>query len=111
MTEVNDQMLGEMARIIAQEADADRVVLFGSRARGDAQPHSDVDLMVIEKMPFGPGRSRRREMIRLRDALSGFRLSIDVLTFSREEVEFWRDSMNHVIARAFREGRTLYARS
>ena len=43
--------------------------------------------------------------------LGGFGVSKDILVFSREEVEYWRDSLNHVLARALREGRVFYERS
>ena len=37
-------------------------------------------------------------------------VSKDILVYSRAEVEYWRDSLNHVVARALREGRVLYER-
>ena len=50
------------------------------------------------------------ELARLGRALDGFRVAADVLVYSRDEVEYWRDSLNHVLARALREGRVLYER-
>lgn len=60
-------------------------------------------------------------MIRVTDAIIGQmvraivdevdRAAVDVLVYSREDVEYWRDSLNYVLARALREGRVLYARS
>ena len=71
---------------------------------------SDVDLIVIESEPFGPGRRRLDEMQRLYRALSGFLVPIDLLVYSKADVEYWRDSLNYVLARALREGRVLYER-
>ena len=99
-----------MVDIIVDEVDPEQVILFGSRARGDAHQGSDVDLIVLESEPFGNGRSRHEEEVRLHRALSSFRVSKDVLVFSRIEAEYWRDSLNHVLARALREGRVLYER-
>ena len=62
-----------MTAAIVAAADPEQVILFGSRARGDAEPDSDVDLIVIEAEPFGPDRDRRAEAVRLWRALSGFR--------------------------------------
>ena len=99
-----------MVGAIVAEVDPEQVILFGSRARGDAREDSDVDLIVVEAEPFGPERSRHTEMVRLYHALAGFRVGIDVLVYSQDDVEYWRDSLNHVLARALREGRTLYRR-
>ncbi len=110
MRTITDDLLARMVRIIVDEANPEQVILFGSRARGDHRDNSDVDLVVIEAEPFGPGRSRRREMARLYGALSSFRVSADLLVYSREDVDYWRDSLNHVLARALREGKLLYER-
>ena len=107
---IDDTVLQRMADAIVDAADPEQVILFGSRARGDAGPESDVDLVVIETEPFGPGRDRRREATRLWRILAGFRFPKDILVYSREEAEYWRDSRNNVLARALREGRVLYER-
>ncbi|MBM4039526.1 MAG: nucleotidyltransferase domain-containing protein [Planctomycetes bacterium] len=95
---------------IVREVEPEEIILFGSLARGDDTAASDVDLMVVEREAFGQGRSRRRESSRIREALWEFRVPLDVLVFSRDEVERWRNSLNHVIGRALREGKVLYAR-
>ncbi len=110
MAEVTDDLLDSMVRVIVDAVDPEQVILFGSHARGDARRDSDVDLIVIEAEPFEAGRNRHDEMVRLGRALTGFRVPKDVLVFSRDEVEYWRDSINHVLARALREGRLLYER-
>ncbi len=110
MTPVDDALLERMVQAIVDEVEPERVILFGSRARGDARPDSDVDLVIVEAEPFGPGRDRRAEAVRLYRALVDFRVSKDILVYSRDEVAYWRDSLNHVLARALREGRLLYER-
>jgi len=87
------------------------VYLYGSYARGDARPDSDVDLLVVETEPFSPQRSRRKEAARLYMALRGLAVSKDIFLYSREEFEHWKNSLNHVVGRAHREGRVLHGRS
>lgn len=99
-----------MTAAIVAAADPEQVILFGSHARGDARPDSDIDLVVIEAEPFGPGRDRRAEAARLWRALAGFRVPKDILVYSRDEAEYWRDSLNNVLARALREGKVLHER-
>lgn len=110
MTPVTDAIIGRMVQALVAEADPERVILFGSRAREDSREHSDVDLIVVEAEPFGPARSRHKEMVRLRQALRPFRVPVDILVYSQEDVDYWRDSLNYVLARALREGRVMYER-
>ena len=110
MVPVTDSLLDQMVQAIVAEVDPEQVILFGSRARGDAREDSDIDLVVVEAEPFGKTRSRRLEAVRLWKSLSGFIVPKDILVYSRDEVEYWRDSGSHVLARALREGRVLYER-
>lgn len=61
LARVTDALLDQMVRAIVDAADPEQVILFGSRARGDAREDSDIDLIVIEAEPFGPDRSRLAE--------------------------------------------------
>ena len=110
MTRIDDALLERMVQVIVDEVDPEQVILFGSRARGDATAGSDVDLIVVESTPFVEGRSRGVEETRLWRALASFHVPKDILVYSRDEVDYWRDSLNHVLARALREGRVLYER-
>lgn len=110
MAQVDDALIGEMVKAIVDEVGPEKVVLFGSRGRRAATERSDVDLLVIQAEPFGPGRSRHAALVRLYDALSAFVVPTDVLVYSLADVEYWRDSLNHVLARALREGKIVYER-
>ena len=105
------ELLERTVRAIVDEVAPEQVILFGSRARGDATAESDYDLIVVEAAPFDEGRSRISEAARLYRALAGFEVEVDVLVYCRDDVVRWRDSLNHVLARALREGRVLYERS
>ena len=65
MTRVDDALLRRMVETIVDEVDPEQVILFGSRARGDAAADSDVDFVVVETAPFGKSRDRRAETTRL----------------------------------------------
>ena len=110
MPDVTQALLDRMIRTIVDEVDPEQVILFGSRARGDARPDSDIDLLVIESEPFGDGRSSHAEEVRIGRALPATRVARDILVYSRDEIERWRGSLNHVAARALREGRVVYSR-
>lgn len=104
-------LLQQMVQTIINEVAPETIILFGSRARGDARADSDVDLLVVETEPFSPQRSRRKEAARLYMALRGMAVSKDILLYSRDEFERWKNSLNHIVGRAHREGRVLHGRS
>jgi len=106
----NTDIVQEMIDTIVPLASPDQIILFGSRGRDAARETSDVDLIVVVHENFGPTRSRRQELVRLLRALSRFAVPKDILLFSRDEVARWRGSLNHVIARAIREGKVVYER-
>jgi len=102
--------LPEIIRRLVDTGKPERIILFGSWAKGTNRPDSDLDLLVIEAEPFGESRSRFREIGRLERALGRVPYPTDILVYSREEVERWRSSPNHVIAKALKEGTEIYAR-
>ena len=104
----DSSLLAEMTRAVVETVNPEQVLVFGSHARGDATAESDVDLLVVESQPFGLGRSRRQELQRIRRALSRFPVPKEVLVYSRAEVERWKDSLNHIIRKAYSEGKVLY---
>ena len=111
MIKVNEEIIDQMVKTIVEEVSPEQVILFGSRARSDSRDDSDVDLLVIEREPFDKGRSRRKEIGKLGRTLARFHVQIDILLYSMDEVDYWRDSLNNVVARALREGKVLYERS
>src|SRR3989338_2139793 len=99
----DEVLLRQMVETIVNEVAPETIILFGSRARGDARAGSDVDLLVVETEPFSPQRSRRKESARLYMALRGLAVSKDILLYSREEFEHLKNSPHHVVGWAHRE--------
>jgi len=86
--------------------DADKAILFGSAARGDADRFSDIDLIVIK-------RTDRRFLDRLADVIEAIQpdFSLDVLVYTPGEFERMREEGNPLISRALEEGKVIYERS
>lgn len=108
MVNIPDDVIDKMTRRIVSEVHPQRILLFGSWARGQANQYSDIDLLVVEREPFDETRSRRKEAARIWRSLSEFRIPTDILVYSAGEVDQLKDSSHHVIGRAVREGKVLY---
>jgi predicted nucleotidyltransferase len=97
-------VLAEIVRRVVEVAQPDRIILFGSAARGESGPDSDIDLLVIKS-----GVEHRR---RLAEAiymnLSGVGAAVDVVVATPEDVERFGSRIGSVIRPALREGEEIY---
>ncbi len=95
----------QMVDIIVKRFHPEKVILFGSHARGEAGPDSDVDLLVV--MPVSG--SKREKAVEVAVALHAIRVPKDIIVTTPEEFE-WRKEIPGTIERpAVLEGKVLYA--
>lgn len=97
----------EMVRRIVERFHPDRIILFGSHARGTAGPHSDVDLLVVME----PQGSKRRRAVEIHGLLAGMGVPKDVIVVTPEEFNAYRDAPGTVIRTAWQEGKILHDRA
>lgn len=76
----NDPVLAEIVRRLLKAYEPQRIYLFGSKARGDAGPDSDYDLMVVVPDDASPERRRSRLAYQV---LRGTGRAADVLVWTR----------------------------
>jgi uncharacterized protein len=101
------KQIEEMVRRIVAKFDPEKIILFGSHARGEAGPDSDADLLVVMRYTG----SRREQATEIDLALWGIDLAADVLVFSPEEIEKYRNIVGTIIRPALKEGKVVYDRA
>ena len=101
---LDQDVLDEIIRRVAETAQPERIVLFGSAARGEMGPNSDVDLLVVK----GGNFDQRRVTGDIYLSLHGVGQAVDVVVVTPQQVEQHRDTHWMVIAPALREGREVY---
>ncbi len=94
----------EAVRRIVETVQPQQVILFGSVARGDSAPDSDIDLLVVKQC-----KQRREVAARIYRALIGVGRAVDVVVVTPEDIERYRHSRSMVVSPALREGRVVYA--
>lgn len=102
-----ESALQEAVDRIATRFHPDKIILFGSAARGQGGPDSDADLLVV--MPVEG--SKRQQAVQIDLALEGIPIPIDLVVITPDEVEKYRDAMGTIIHEAVREGKVLYERA
>jgi predicted nucleotidyltransferase len=102
----DDILIRDIVRRIVQATQPDKIILFGSRARGDARPDSDFDVLVI-KDSDEPGYRRDAPLYL---ALAGMNAPVDLMVYTPEEVREWSAVPQAFVTTAVREGKVLYER-
>jgi predicted nucleotidyltransferase len=82
----------------------EKVILFGSAARGNIGPDSDIDVLVVAKVS-----SRRRTAQKIYSSLVDVGISVDVVVVTPADVERYRDSVGTILEPALREGKVLFS--
>jgi predicted nucleotidyltransferase len=96
----------EFGRQIGRRFDAERVILFGSYARGTVTEDSDVDLLVVADTNLLP----RQRYSAVRRLVANVPASFDIIVKTPEEYARWRSVVNHIVYFADKYGRVLYER-
>ena len=99
---MDEEIIDKAAKLLLEAAPGSKVILFGSHTRGDADPKSDVDFLVVEPEV----KDRIGEMVRLDEVLHPLPIAVDILVASAEHFDYWKDTPNTVYYRPVKEGRT-----
>jgi predicted nucleotidyltransferase len=96
-----------MVRRIVERFNPLKIILFGSYARGNAGPDSDVDLLIV--MPVRG--SKRKKAVEIGVALHDIKVAKDVIVVTPQEFEWRKDVIGTIEWPAVREGQVLYAKA
>lgn len=100
-------IIDTMVSRIVERVNPEKIILFGSSARGTAGAESDVDLMVVVKEKI----SKRKKASEIYTFLAGLGVPKDVVVVTAEEVERYKSIPGTVIYPAVHEGKVLYDRA
>ena len=104
---VDDALIQEITRRIVEGVHPNRIILFGSRARDNARPDSDIDLFV----ELDTTESRLERYMRVNQLFYGRHWSMDLIVMTPKEVRERRTVRHSIIPIIEREGKILFDRS
>ena len=101
---VSEKMLLEIVRRIVAAVQPEKIILFGSAAREEMGPDSDLDLLVIK-----PCGHRRRTARIIERSLIGIGIPTDIIVAKPKDIERYKDTIGLIYRPALRDGKVIYA--
>ena len=106
---IDDKLIQQITDRVVERFNPRRVILFGSRARGEYDPDSDVDLFI--ELEGDLGKRPLDRAVEVRSIFGLHRWSLDVIVYTTDEVNSLRGRSGTILSMIEFEGRVLYART
>lgn len=107
MNKIDMEIKSQILAVLAKEGvPVRKIILFGSRARGESREDSDYDLLVIVAKPL-TFREKVEVSEKIRDRLVGLNIASDIVVKSEVDVEYYRNKIGSVVREALKEGVTI----
>lgn len=100
----NKKLLDEVTRRIVASVKPQRVVLFGSAARGRMSTDSDFDVLVVMRDPL----HRRQTAQKIYRNLHGTGIAVDIVVATEKDLKEYGGRTGTILKSALQEGRVLY---
>ena len=101
---LSEETLQEIVRRIVAAIRPEKIILFGSAAREEMGPDSDVDLLVVKPCGY-----RRRTARKIERSLIGIGIPTDIIVAKPDDIERYKDTIGLIYRPALREGKIIYA--
>lgn len=103
--EAYSNKVDELVRRIVKEVHPLRIILFGSAARSEIGPSSDIDVLVV--MPEGSHRRRTAQL--LYERISGIGIPFDIVVATPSDLKKHANNIGLIYRTILQEGREIYA--
>jgi uncharacterized protein len=103
-TGIDESIVKEIVRRILSVATPDKIILFGSAAKGQMTIDSDIDLLIVEPDPG----DRRKASVRIDATLSGLGYPFDIIVITSEWFEVSKNIIGGIAYPANKYGRVIY---
>lgn len=100
---VSEHVLQEIVRRIVETVHPEKIILFGSAARGEMGPDSDIDVLVVKRCAH-----RRQTARAVRRKLIGIPIPIDIIVATPDDIESYGNTIGLIYRPALEEGKEIY---
>lgn len=103
---ISKKILQEATRRLVSKFQPERIILFGSYARGTADEQSDADILVVCPVK----KNRIKAMVEMDSVLEGLKMARDIVVLTPKEFEIDKEIPGTIARYANKEGKLLYER-
>ena len=104
MQPITEELIQEVKNRIVSGVHPEKIILFGSYAYGTPTKDSDLDLLVI--MPTDEPMHKR--VLKIRKMLRDFRIPKDIMVYTPQEVEKWKNASTAFVTSILKKGKVIY---
>ncbi|MEW6007252.1 MAG: nucleotidyltransferase domain-containing protein [bacterium] len=104
MREINSELLKEITDKIVSNFNPYKIILFGSYAYGQPKKGSDLDFFIIKDSDL----PRHKRSIDIRKLFYGYLIPMDILVYTKQEVDYWKDVKCSFVHRVMKKGKVIY---
>ncbi|MFN8302330.1 MAG: nucleotidyltransferase domain-containing protein [Saprospiraceae bacterium] len=101
--------IDEIVKILAEQCHPEKIILFGSHARGGAREDSDLDLAIVKSSDLPPHKRSQEFRKALRSGGRRWYFGMDILVFTPEEIRELEKNPASLVYEIMKNGKTLYA--
>lgn len=101
---ITKSKISQIVKLIVKSIEPEKIILFGSYADGKPDENSDLDLLIIKDSKI-PRYKRGRE---IRKYLRGTGIPMDIIVYTNEEIEKWKNVKEAFITQIISKGRVIY---
>ena len=105
--EGNKEIINKIVQRIVGHHHPDKIILFGSHAKGEGGPDSDIDLLIV----FTNVESRRRKAVEIYSLLAGIGVPKDIVVVTKDDIKKYGHEIGTIIKPALDEGKVIYERA
>jgi len=102
--QVDDSLLQEVVKRIVEAVNPQKIILFGSYAYGKPHKESDLDILVVMDSDL----PRYKRSVPIYRALADLLIPMDILVYTPQEIEAWKEVPQAFITSILRKGKVLY---
>ena len=101
---ISKYKINQIIKIIKDNINPEKIILFGSYANGNPDEHSDLDLLIVKDSDV-PRYKRGKE---IRKYLRGIGVPLDIIVYTKDEIDRWKNVEEAFITQIMKNGKVLY---
>ncbi len=106
---ISSSQIETIVKILVEQCHPEKIILFGSYAKGSAAEDSDLDIAIVKASDLPPHKRAQEFRKALRSGGRRWLFGMDILVFTPEEINNMENNPSTLVYEIMKNGKTLYA--